>query len=1435
MSAVVRITDEIAPTIARKLDDIGKSAKTAGQGVSSLQSEMNKLKLNSLNVKLGISEQLARDMAAIRRAHQEKLNLMQQEARARADLDRRLTQGADTALKRIQAATAAAQRQRFVLEQQMDQQRTTRALQQIRTREAAERAALRTLEQQQRQQSRAVINGINEQIAKGRLAHAERTNWLKEEAALEKAVTDVAINQDKRKASAQKATHDQKMRDLRLQTQATLDAGRVQIQNDRVQRQLNRPQFVGGGGGRSGGGGGGGRFGGFFGIGGASSEFRGVRTAIESATIAALNFRTILYTLGVGFSLRGMFNEFRQLSDIQQKLTASFGKEKAPGMFDRLVGVSNETGSGLKENAFLLQRLRNATKDLNSGAGLGEDALLGYVKRINELGRVSGASANEMSNGILQFSQAMNAGRLQGDELRSVMENFPALFDAIAAGSGLTRTELVQAVRGTDEYGRAVQQGAKASEELLTVMGPMGKAITVVGKESRETAKFIDQNGRTFNVLKSDLNKAANGAQTFGDKVKEAGGKIVITTDQMLRGLGPASDKIVAKLKDIPLTIDQSLNVLGNNVFNLLNKLDQSTGIVSKMSEAVTILSDNVGLLSDALIVLGVVALPIVIAALAKLAVAMSFNFFGLLGAGLGVVTGYLIAFRNEIGFDANGTLVFKDAVVSLADAFQMLGSVLKNIPLTEIFDKLSLPLGAIGKTTANIYEQAAAGTRAGIGNDPRQVAVGNDVGGYFTTLEKRATQIGATMGAATAAVLSPLVGITAGLKVGGVVGTAGGVASLPIGLVADQIQATTAWNAAQEKSIELTDKLAKSTGFLTENQIKNRIERLTGEKAVQQTLRAIRIESETDVFKNKTLGESPLGLATTRQGLARTEAESKKYLRELAIEQLKQEEGINLALRERDKEMVRLQNEQRRMVEAARAQKQTQVADPFSNKLTDDQLSKERLAGQRGNALKRAEVAGEVKVITEEAQKTRTALNPIQGIFDRISTAAGAAADKFSAVANAAKRMDDTIFNIRKEIAGTVGEITGTLAGVVGAIENAIVQALNNIKNLINDIIVEVNKILTALKLPNIGQIATNIAGTGLQYGSYLREQGLAGRAAAEARVQPQQLFSDPRALVPSAGSQALGAFGQALGPMQQYQTEANQTREAIEGVNKAQTEVGQNAPQAFGQAANAMGQLGNQAQETGQLMQQFIGSTLSNLENAFVQFAQTGKIDFKSLMNSIIADLARMFFRMIIMQPIMMFFQSFLGGFGGGLFGFASGGLVGGGGGSFNSFGGGGGLNSLAPASTGGFSNFGGIGIGGSGGCGPGGCSGRGFATGGLVGDFKGFASGGMTSGPGTSTSDRLMTLTSPGEFIVNAAATKANLPVLNYINEGGAMGGGGGTAVSYAPNIVVNVQGGGSAVAGIQQGQMAGKELDAIMRKSFSEMLVRELRPGGTLNQG
>ena len=68
--------------------------------------------------------------------------------------------------------------------------------------------------------------------------------------------------------------------------------------------------------------------------------------------------------------------------------------------------------------------------------------IVAFAETIQKAFTVSGASMAEQQAAMYQLSQAMAAGKLQGDEFRSIMENAPMVADAIARYMGVSKGEL---------------------------------------------------------------------------------------------------------------------------------------------------------------------------------------------------------------------------------------------------------------------------------------------------------------------------------------------------------------------------------------------------------------------------------------------------------------------------------------------------------------------------------------------------------------------------------------------------------------------------------------------------------------------------------------------------------------------------------------------------------------------------------------------------------------------------------------------------------------------------------------------------------------------------------------------------------------------------------------------------------------------------------
>ncbi|TQW53046.1 tape measure protein [Clostridioides difficile] len=78
-----------------------------------------------------------------------------------------------------------------------------------------------------------------------------------------------------------------------------------------------------------------------------------------------------------------------------------------------------------------------------AGDAFGSSAeVIKFTELMNKAFVIGGISANEASAAMYQLTQAMGAGKLQGDEFRSIMENAPLLAAKIADAMGKTKDQL---------------------------------------------------------------------------------------------------------------------------------------------------------------------------------------------------------------------------------------------------------------------------------------------------------------------------------------------------------------------------------------------------------------------------------------------------------------------------------------------------------------------------------------------------------------------------------------------------------------------------------------------------------------------------------------------------------------------------------------------------------------------------------------------------------------------------------------------------------------------------------------------------------------------------------------------------------------------------------------------------------------------------------
>lgn len=128
-----------------------------------------------------------------------------------------------------------------------------------------------------------------------------------------------------------------------------------------------------------------------------------------------------------------------------------------------LTAMSRRTQTSIEANAQVFTRLNSTVLQLG---GTQRDSIR-LTELLGKAIKVSGASAQESSAAMLQFGQALGSGKLQGDELRSLLENAPYLMKQLADGIGVPVSKL-------RELG---EQGKLTSDVVLTALGKAAEKI----------------------------------------------------------------------------------------------------------------------------------------------------------------------------------------------------------------------------------------------------------------------------------------------------------------------------------------------------------------------------------------------------------------------------------------------------------------------------------------------------------------------------------------------------------------------------------------------------------------------------------------------------------------------------------------------------------------------------------------------------------------------------------------------------------------------------------------------------------------------------------------------------------------------------------------------------------------------------------------------
>lgn len=244
-----------------------------------------------------------------------------------------------------------------------------------------------------------------------------------------------------------------------------------------------------------------------------------------------------------GIALATVTSEVTDLADAwtraSNQISAAAAATGTAGVsLSTIADVARSTRTEFEATATLYARLTRATGEL----GASQEQIIAATRLINQSFVAGGASAQEQASAIIQLSQALSSGVLQGDELRSLRESSPLLLAAIAKEFGVAQGALkalgAEGKLTSDRIFKAILNAAPEIEAQFSVtQSTVSDSFTNLRTAAVE---YVGQLNDSLGVTASFgnvVNGLADNFETFAD------GLLIAVTLLGARGLGGALNR----------------------------------------------------------------------------------------------------------------------------------------------------------------------------------------------------------------------------------------------------------------------------------------------------------------------------------------------------------------------------------------------------------------------------------------------------------------------------------------------------------------------------------------------------------------------------------------------------------------------------------------------------------------------------------------------------------------------------------------------------------------------------------------------------------------------------------------------------------------------------------------------------------------------------
>lgn len=276
----------------------------------------------------------------------------------------------------------------------------------------------------------------------------------------------------------------------------------------------------------------------------------------------------VIHLLLAAEAVRQFIDMAEQAKMLRVKIKLLTGEAEATErVFNRLKDISKETGQSLKDTGDLWQGLAISLKNTSATEG----QVLNLVSTLQKLGNLGGVSAEQLSNSMRQFRQAIDAGVLQAEEFNSIRDNTPTIIQEMARQMGLSmgefRREMLDGKITAERMLNAIQASTQeTNEKFAQLPRTSGMAFNELKVEMMGVVEQLDDLfGISDGVVTAidlitggveGLGKGAKFAATCFNTLKTAGSEFIDIFDDVAVKAGEVAEEIIRMVTPIKALMD---------------------------------------------------------------------------------------------------------------------------------------------------------------------------------------------------------------------------------------------------------------------------------------------------------------------------------------------------------------------------------------------------------------------------------------------------------------------------------------------------------------------------------------------------------------------------------------------------------------------------------------------------------------------------------------------------------------------------------------------------------------------------------------------------------------------------------------------------------------------------------------------------------------